>query len=56
LEEALEWANRIGARQTYFTHISHQLGFHDEVNAELPAGVSLAWDGLVDATEGEGLD
>lgn len=56
LDEALDWAKRIGARQTYFTHISHQLGFHDEVNAALPAGVSLAWDGLVDVTEGEALD
>ena len=56
LEEALEWAKRVGARQTYFTHISHQLGFHDDVNAELPTGVALAWDGLEDVTEGQALD
>ena len=56
LDEALEWAGRIGARQTYFTHISHQLGFHDEVNAELPSGVSLAFDGLSDVTKGGDLD
>ncbi len=56
LEEALEWAKRIGARQTYFTHISHQLGFHEEVSAELPPGVSLAFDGLSGMTEGRGLD
>jgi phosphoribosyl 1,2-cyclic phosphate phosphodiesterase len=32
--------------QAYFTHISHQLGKHDEVNAELPPGISLGWDKL----------
>jgi phosphoribosyl 1,2-cyclic phosphate phosphodiesterase len=56
LEEALEWASKIGARQTYFTHISHQLGFHDSVNAELPEGVALAHDGLVGIARGGGLD
>ena len=56
LDEALHWAERIGARQTYFTHISHQLGHHEHVNAELPEGVSLAFDGLSGVTEGAGLD
>jgi phosphoribosyl 1,2-cyclic phosphate phosphodiesterase len=46
LEEAIEVANRIGARQTWFTHISHQLGLHDDVTKELPAGMYLAYDGL----------
>ncbi len=56
LDEALEWALKIGARQTYFTHISHQLGFHESVNAELPEGVALAHDGLVGIARGAGLD
>ncbi len=56
LEEALELASKIGARQTYFTHISHQLGFHESVNAELPEGVALAHDGLVGIVRGVGLD
>ena len=56
LEQALEWASKIGARQTYFTHISHQLGFHDSVNAELPDGVALGYDGLVGTAHGVGLD
>ncbi len=47
LEEAKVMARRIGARQTYFTHISHQLGTHAEVNLELPQGMALAYDGLV---------
>ncbi len=46
LEEALEFANRVGAERTYFTHISHLLGFHEEVQKELPEGVFLAYDNL----------
>ena len=43
--QAVKWANRIGAKRTYFTHISHDLG-HEETNANLPEGVELAYDGL----------
>jgi len=46
LEEALEFAQEIGAEQTYFTHISHLLGFHEEVDGQLPDGVHLAYDNL----------
>ena len=46
LAEALEVAKQVGARQTWFTHISHLMGLHMEVNAQLPAGVTLAYDGL----------
>lgn len=52
LEEALDVAARVGARETYFTHISHQLGRHAAVMEELPHGVSLAWDGLRVVSEG----
>ena len=47
LSEALQIAEKVGARATYLTHISHQLGLHDEVQMELPSGVYLAFDGLV---------
>lgn len=47
LEEAVAFAQRVGARQTYFTHISHRLGLHAEVQRELPPGIFLAYDGLV---------
>ena len=50
--EALEVARQVGARKTYFTHISHQLGCHAEVEEELPEGVHLAWDGLQIVSEG----
>ncbi len=46
LQEAIEVAQKVGARQTYFTHISHLLGFHEEVEPDLPEGIQLAYDGL----------
>ena len=46
LEEALAFAQEIGAEKTYFTHISHRLGTHQKISELLPAGVELAYDGL----------
>jgi phosphoribosyl 1,2-cyclic phosphate phosphodiesterase len=46
LGEAIEAARRIGARQTFFTHMCHHLA-HGSTNARLPAGMALAYDGLV---------
>jgi phosphoribosyl 1,2-cyclic phosphate phosphodiesterase len=45
VEQALGWARRIGAKQTWLTHIAHELG-HKQTNQALPAGVALAYDGL----------
>jgi len=45
VDQAVRWANRIGARQTWFTHISHELGAV-QTNANLPEGMALAHDGL----------
>jgi len=45
VDQAVRWARRIGARQTWFTHIAHELG-HEMTNRLLPAGVALAYDGL----------
>ena len=42
---SLQVAERIGAEQTYFTHISHDLA-HESTNQTLPPGVRLAYDGL----------
>lgn len=46
LGEAIEAARRIGARRTFFTHMCHHLA-HEATNARLPAGMALAYDGLV---------
>ncbi len=46
LDEAIDMAKKIGAEQTYFTHISHRLGLHAQVENELPEGMFLAYDGL----------
>lgn len=45
VEQAVGWAMRIGARQTWLTHIAHELG-HEETNRALPANIRLAYDGL----------
>ncbi|AQS92873.1 MBL fold metallo-hydrolase [Polaribacter sp. BM10] len=46
LEEALGFVAKIKPKKTYFTHISHKLGFHEEVSKNLPPNVYLAYDGL----------
>jgi phosphoribosyl 1,2-cyclic phosphate phosphodiesterase len=47
LSEALEIAAKIAAKKTYFTHISHDLGLHDEINCTLPSNIQLAYDGMI---------
>ena len=46
LEEAIAFSEKVGAEQTYFTHISHLLGFHEEVEQQLPENIHLAYDNL----------
>lgn len=46
LSEAIDFANKVGADVTYLTHISHNLGLHDDVEGELPSHIKLAYDGL----------
>ncbi len=46
LDEAVALVARIGPRQAFLTHISHLLGRHADVEAELPAHIRLAYDGL----------
>jgi phosphoribosyl 1,2-cyclic phosphate phosphodiesterase len=46
LNEALAFIADVQPKKAYLTHISHLLGFHDEVDASLPPGVYLAYDNL----------
>ena len=46
VDDAIAFARSVGASHTYFTHMTHQLGFHDEANARLPEGFAFAYDGL----------
>ncbi len=46
LGEAIDMVQELQVPAAYFTHISHQLGLHAEIESELPAHIHLAWDGL----------
>lgn len=46
LNEAIAIAQEVKAERTFLTHISHQLGLHNEVEKELPQGTHLGFDGL----------
>lgn len=46
LDEAISFAKRVNAETTYLTHISHNLGKHEDVERNLPPNIKLAYDGL----------
>ena len=46
LSEALQIVNRIKPERAYLTHMSHEMGFYNEVSRSLPQNVFLAYDGL----------
>lgn len=46
-EQALAFADKVGAQQTFFTHMGHDIGLHEETNRILPGNVKLACDGQV---------
>jgi phosphoribosyl 1,2-cyclic phosphate phosphodiesterase len=45
-QQAIDLMQELKPEKAYFTHISHQLGLHDEVSTELPSFIELAYDGL----------
>jgi len=47
LGEAVELVQELRVPLAYFTHMSHQIGLHADIEAELPDNIHLAWDGLV---------
>ena len=46
LDEALHFIKKVNPKKAYLTHISHLLGFHDDVQQKLPENVFLAYDNL----------
>ncbi|MCF4101750.1 MBL fold metallo-hydrolase [Gillisia sp. M10.2A] len=46
LQDALEFIEEVQPQKAYLTHISHLMGFHEEVQAQLPNNVYLAYDNL----------
>ena len=46
LNQAMAYAEKLKPKQTYFIHMSHHMGFHKSLNAELPKDMQLAYDGL----------
>ncbi|MDC8001766.1 MBL fold metallo-hydrolase [Aequorivita todarodis] len=46
ISEALDFVEKVKPEKTYFTHISHLMGFHEEVEKKLPKNVHLAYDTL----------
>ena len=47
LAEAIEVAKKINAKRTFFIHMSHHIGLHDEIEKTLPDNMFFAWDGLI---------
>lgn len=47
IDEALEVVQQISPKRTYFTHISQTMGFHQQVQEQLPKDVFLAYDNLI---------
>lgn len=46
LDQAIDVVNYLKPEKAYFTHISHHMGFHEDVQEELPKGIYLAYDNL----------
>ena len=45
VNDAIEFSNRVGAKRTYLTHLTHDIGTHDIANSRLPEGFEFAYDG-----------
>jgi phosphoribosyl 1,2-cyclic phosphate phosphodiesterase len=46
LNDAINFINEVKPERAYLTHISHSMGFHEEVQAQLPPNIFLAYDNL----------
>ena len=46
VDDAIAFAQRVGAKKTYLVHVTHEIGFHDDANSRLPEGYEFPYDGL----------
>ncbi len=46
IDEAIDFVHKVTPMKAYFTHISHLLGFHEEIDQSLPKSIFLAYDEL----------
>lgn len=46
IDDAIDFAKKVGAKQTYLVHVTHHVGFQDEAELRLPENIHLAYDGL----------
>ena len=53
VEEAVQFAERLGAKQTFITHLAHTAGKHADTGKFLPEGVGFAYDGQQILLDGE---
>ena len=47
LEEAIKVVSKAGAKESLFTHLSHQIGTHNDLARSIPAGIEPAYDRLI---------
>lgn len=47
VNDAIAFARKIGAKRTFFTHMGHDIGLHEETNKRLPDDIKLAYDGQI---------
>lgn len=45
MNDAIAFAQKVGAKRTFIIHVCHDVGLHEEVNKRLPEGIDLAYDG-----------
>ena len=46
LDEAFEIIAKVNPQKAYLTHVSHQMGLHQEVSQSFPKNIEFAYDGL----------
>ena len=47
VDDAIAFSRRVGAKRTYFTHLTHDIGTHDIADTRLPEGFFFSYDGMV---------